>query len=103
MTARKPGAPMPPALRALIHSSAGHPARTIACPHCHALAGRPCTLRTTGRHLDKPHPQRVSAWAQATAVCPECQTAPGTPCHTNGLPLRYVHDRRTTEAKETAA
>ncbi|MEU3529383.1 hypothetical protein AB0E62_37020 [Streptomyces sp. NPDC038707] len=103
MTARKPGAPMPAQLRALIHSSVAHPARTVPCPHCHASAGRPCTLRTTGQHLPEPHPQRVSNWAQAAAVCPECQVEPKTPCHDAGRPLRYVHDRRTTEAKETAA
>ncbi|WP_225811288.1 zinc finger domain-containing protein [Streptomyces spinosus] len=100
---RKPGAPMPQTLRALIHSTATHPARAVLCPHCRALPGKPCTLRTTGRLLPEPHPKRVSAWAQQTAVCPECQTAPGTPCHKNGIPLRYVHDRRTTEARETAA
>ncbi|KOV86184.1 hypothetical protein ADL02_19590 [Streptomyces sp. NRRL WC-3723] len=94
---------MPAQLRALIHSTAAHPARQVACPHCHAPAGKPCTLRTTGRLLPEPHPQRVSTWAQQTAVCPECQTAPGTPCHDLGRARTTVHDRRTTEAKETAA
>ncbi|MFI0233112.1 hypothetical protein [Streptomyces sp. NPDC017086] len=103
MTARKPGAPMPAKLRALIHSSVAHPARSIPCPHCHASAGQPCTLRTTSRHLPKPHPQRVSAWAQQTAVCPECQTAPGTPCHDERRPRTTVHPRRYQEAEATAA
>lgn len=100
---RKPGAPMPAQLRALIHSTATHPARTVACPHCHASAGSPCVLRTTGRHLPKPHDRRINAWAQQTAVCPECQVAPGTPCHDERRPRHTVHTRRTTEAQETAA
>ncbi|MFF8997109.1 hypothetical protein ACF1GW_30755 [Streptomyces achromogenes] len=103
MTARKPGAPMPAQLRALIHSSAAHPARSIACPHCHAPVGRPCTLRTTGQYLPAPHPRRINAWAQQTAVCPECQVAPGSPCHDERRPRRLVHDRRHQEAEETAA
>ncbi|WP_318205349.1 hypothetical protein [Streptomyces sp. SCL15-4] len=103
MTARKPGAPMPPALRALIHSTATHPARTVPCPHCTATAGKPCRLRTTGRHLPEPHPRRVSAWAQQTAVCPQCQVEPTVPCHDVGCARHTVHHRRHQEAEATAA
>ncbi|MCG0066509.1 hypothetical protein L0F81_25040 [Streptomyces tricolor] len=103
MTARKPGAPMPQTLRALIHSTAAHPARQVACPHCHALAGKPCQLRTNGRLLPEPHPKRVSAWAQQTACCPHCQVEPGTPCHDEHRPRTTVHTRRYQEAEDTAA
>ncbi|GHH30041.1 hypothetical protein [Streptomyces rubradiris] len=90
-------------MRALIHSTTTHPARTIACPHCHAPAGRPCTLRTTGQHLPEPHPKRISAWAQQTAVCPTCQVEPTVPCHDDGRARHTVHNRRYQEAEETAA
>jgi hypothetical protein len=103
VTARKPGAPMPPSLRALISTAVAHPARSVTCPHCKAQPGKPCVLRTNGRLLPEPHPRRVSAWAQATAVCPECQVEPTTPCHDQGRARGTVHARRYTEAQETAA
>ena len=102
MTARKPGAPMPPSLRASMRANQ-HPARTVPCPHCKAAAGKPCQLRTRNQLLAQPHPQRLSAWAQATACCPACQVEPQTPCHDEGRARTTVHARRHQEAEETAA
>lgn len=95
-------APMPPQLRHQLRAS-HHPARSVPCPHCGAKAHAPCVLRKSGRHLPQPHPQRVSAWALATACCPHCQVEPGTPCHDDGRARTTVHNRRYQEAEETAA
>lgn len=100
---RKPAAPMPQSLRALITTAQQHPARQVPCPHCKAAAGKPCQLRTTGRLLPQPHPGRVSAWAEQTACCPECQVTPTVPCHDHGIARTTVHARRYTEAQENAA
>lgn len=94
-------APMPPQLRQQLRAG-HHPARSVPCPHCGAAVHAPCVLRKSGRHLTKPHPQRISAWAELTACCPACQVEPGIPCHDNGYPRRTVHARRYTEAQETA-
>ncbi|SFY52096.1 hypothetical protein STEPF1_05365 [Streptomyces sp. F-1] len=67
MNARRPGAPMPDSLRATLTTTVGHPARAIQCPHCRALPGKPCVLRTNGRALPEPHHTRVTAWEQSTA------------------------------------
>ncbi|MCW7941633.1 hypothetical protein AAW14_06190 [Streptomyces hygroscopicus] len=101
MTARY-GAPMPQSIRHQLRAT-HHPARAVPCPHCGAAAHKPCRLRTTGRLLPQPHPQRVSAWAQLSACCPECQVEPGCPCHDEGRARSTVHARRYTEAEETAA
>nr|WP_202495602.1 hypothetical protein [Streptomyces sp. SID4982] len=93
---------MPASLRATLRTPA-HPARKVACPHCHTQSGKPCQLRKSGRLLASLHPERKSVWAIATAVCPACQTAPGTPCHDNGQRLPDAHARRIAEAEETAA
>jgi hypothetical protein len=101
MTARY-GAPMPESIRHTLRAPQ-HPARAVECPHCGAAAHRPCRLRTTGRLLTQPHPQRVSAWAETVACCPECQVEPTTPCHDEGRARGTVHARRYQEAEETAA
>jgi hypothetical protein len=99
---RKPAAPMPESLRHFMRAGQ-HPARSVPCPHCGVAAHKPCRLRTSGRLLTEPHPQRISNWAQLTACCPECQVEPTTPCHDAGRARGTVHDRRYTEAQETAA
>ena len=96
------GAPMPDSLRHFMRAQQ-HPARSVPCPHCGVAAHKPCRLRTTGRELVQPHPQRVSDWAQTTACCPACQVEPTTPCHDEGRERATVHNRRYTEAEETAA
>ncbi|KOG33319.1 zinc finger domain-containing protein [Streptomyces resistomycificus] len=96
------GAPMPDSLRHFVRA-AQHPARAVPCPHCGAHAHRPCVLRASGRQLPQPHPQRVSAWAEATACCPECQVTPEVPCHEDGRARTTVHARRYQEAEATAA
>lgn len=99
---RKPGAPMPDSLRASMRAKQ-HPARQVPCPHCKAPAGKPCQLRTRNQLLTQPHPQRLSAWAEATACCPHCQVTPTVPCHDEGRARSTVHARRHQEAQETAA
>ena len=101
MTARY-GAPMPDEIRHQLRAT-HNPARAVECPHCGAAAHRPCRLRTTGRLLTEPHPQRRSAWAQLSACCPECQVEPTVPCHDEGRARATVHARRYQEAEETAA
>ncbi|MDR3036156.1 MAG: hypothetical protein LBV78_24200 [Kitasatospora sp.] len=96
------GAPMPAELRHMMRA-AQHPARSVDCPHCGAHARRPCTTPSKRRTLPQPHPQRVNAWARATACCPECQVEPGAPCHDEGVPRFTVHSRRYQEAEEMAA
>ncbi|MFI5992430.1 hypothetical protein ACIBAC_11335 [Streptomyces sp. NPDC051362] len=96
------GAPMPEALRHTMRAKQ-HPARSVPCPHCGAAVRRPCVLRTTGRSLPQPHPQRVSDWARATACCPDCQVTPEVPCHDEGRARNTVHARRYQEAEATAA
>lgn len=96
------GAPMPDSLRHFVRAKQ-HPARAVTCPHCGAHPHRPCVLRKSGRLLTEPHPQRVSAWAQASACCPECQVTPEVPCHEDGRARTTVHDRRYQEAEATAA
>ncbi|MFB7707958.1 hypothetical protein [Streptomyces sp. NPDC056105] len=96
------GAPMPDSLRHFMRAKQ-HPARSVGCPHCGAAAHKPCRLRTTGRLLPEPHPQRVSAWAQTIACCPDCQVEPATPCHDEGRARTTVHNRRYQEAEATAA
>ncbi|MFE6903819.1 hypothetical protein ACFVFJ_44560 [Streptomyces sp. NPDC057717] len=99
---RHQGAPMPASIRHVLRAKA-HPARSVPCPHehCHARPHQSCIVRVNGRTLDKPHPSRISAWAQAIACCPECQTTPGIPCHDDGTPRTEVHARRIQDAKET--
>lgn len=96
------GAPMPESLRHFMRAQQ-HPARSVPCPHCGAGAHKPCQLRTRNRLMTEPHPQRISAWAQSTACCPECQVEPGIQCHDEGRARFTVHNRRYTEAEETAA
>ncbi|MGW4050843.1 zinc finger domain-containing protein [Streptomyces sp. NPDC004779] len=99
----RPNAPMPDDLRHFMRAGQ-HPARAVNCPHCGAAEHRPCRIPSSGRVLNRPHPQRISVWAEAIAVCPHCQVAPGTPCHTDGIPLPdQVHARRYLEAEEMAA
>ncbi|WP_075737499.1 zinc finger domain-containing protein [Streptomyces acidiscabies] len=98
---RRPSAPMPENLRHFMRAGE-HPARAVPCSHCGAHAHRPCVLRSSGRRLPQPHPQRVSDWAQATACCPECQVTPTTPCHDDGAFRGTVHARRYVEAEATA-
>jgi hypothetical protein len=95
-------APMPEELRHFMRATQ-HPARSVPCDHCGAHAHKPCVLRTTGRHLPQPHPQRVSAWAQLSACCPQCQVEPTVPCHEDGRARDTVHGRRYQEAEATAA
>lgn len=95
-------APMPEGLQHFMRARQ-HPARAVECPHCGAHAHRPCVLRSSGRQLPQPHPQRVSAWAQTAACCPECQVEPGIQCHDEGRPRFTVHARRHQEAEATAA
>ncbi|WP_306317290.1 MULTISPECIES: hypothetical protein [unclassified Streptomyces] len=96
------GAPMPDSLRHQMRAKQ-HPARSVPCPHCGVAAHKPCRLRTTGRLLSQPHPQRISDWAQTTACCPACQVEPTTPCHDEGRERATVHARRYQEAEATAA
>lgn len=96
------GAPMPESLRHFMRAQQD-PARAVSCPHCGVAAHRPCQLRTRNQLLTQPHPQRRSAWAQATACCPECQVEPTTPCHDEGRARGTVHARRYQEAEATAA
>ncbi|WP_409469109.1 zinc finger domain-containing protein [Streptomyces sp. HC307] len=96
------GAPMPAELRHQMRAKQ-RPARSVPCPHCGAAAHRPCVLRTTGRQLPQPHPQRVSEWARTVACCPDCQVEPTTPCHDEGRARTTVHNRRYQEAEATAA
>ncbi|MFF4403664.1 hypothetical protein [Streptomyces sp. NPDC001404] len=92
-------APMPEDLRHFMRAK-HHPARSVDCPHCHAHEHQPCTTRSQRRRLPAPHPQRISAWARATACCPACQVEPGIECHLDGWPLHdgAVHPQRQTEA-----
>ncbi|MFE7954412.1 hypothetical protein [Streptomyces sp. NPDC057413] len=99
---RRPAAPMPDELRHFLRAQQ-HPARSVPCPHCGAHAHRPCVLRSSGRQLPQPHPQRVSDWARTTACCPECQVEAGAPCHDEGKARVTVHARRYQEAEETCA
>ncbi|WP_328632054.1 zinc finger domain-containing protein [Streptomyces sp. NBC_00356] len=96
------GAPMPDSLRHYMRAKQ-HPARSVPCPHCGVAAHKPCELRTTGRQMPQPHPQRVSDWAQTIACCPACQVTPETPCHDDGRERATVHARRYQEAEATAA
>jgi hypothetical protein len=96
------GAPMPEALQHWMRAKQ-HPARSVDCPHCKAVARRPCTTPSKRRQLELPHPQRVSAWAQTTACCAECQVEPTIPCHDEGRARTTVHNRRHQEAEATAA
>jgi hypothetical protein len=98
----RPGAPMPDELRHWMRAKQ-HPARSVDCPHCKAVARRPCTTPSKRRQLELPHPQRVSAWAKATACCPECQVEPGIDCHDEGNRRFTPHARRYQEAEATAA
>ncbi|RYJ29380.1 hypothetical protein CU044_2121 [Streptomyces sp. L-9-10] len=43
-----------------------HPARAIACPHCNASVGQPCTVPSNRRPLPAPHQARIDALAPAT-------------------------------------
>lgn len=94
-------APMPPELRHQLRAG-HHPSRAVPCPHCEARAHTPCRLRKSGRTIAE-HPQRVNAWALATACCPACQVEPTVPCHDEGKPRLTVHARRYQEAEETLA
>jgi hypothetical protein len=96
------GAPMPEALRHWMRAKQD-PARAVPCSHCGAAAHKPCRLRTTGRVLTEPHPQRRSDWAKTTACCPDCQVTPEVPCHDEGRARLTVHARRYQEAEATAA
>jgi hypothetical protein len=96
------GAPMPDSLRHFMRAKA-HPARSVPCDHCGVAAHKPCRLRSSGRLLTEPHPQRISAWARLTACCPQCQVTPETPCHEDGRARTTVHARRYQEAEATAA
>lgn len=99
MTRRVP-AQMPASLR----RRNAHPARGVACPHCRAMPGTACVVRSNGRVMPQPHPARMAAWARTVACCPTCQVEPTTRCHTNGIPLNdTVHNCRYQEAEETAA
>ncbi|MGW6531415.1 zinc finger domain-containing protein [Streptomyces venezuelae] len=98
----RPGAPMPEQLRHWMRAKA-HPARSVPCPVCGAGEHQPCHLKTRNRTLTEPHPQRISDWALSTACCPACQVEPGIDCHDDGWARATVHDRRTQEAKDTAA
>ncbi len=100
MTARRYTAPMPDVLRHQLRAGQ-HPARAVECPHCGAHPHKPCRLRTRDQILAKPHPQRLDAWARATACCPACQAEPGIACHDDGHPWATVHARRYQEAEET--
>lgn len=102
MTARRSAAPMPESIRRVLRAKQ-HPARGVECPHCGAAAHRPCVIRSRGTVMTQPHPQRVSAWAQAIACCPDCQVTPTVPCHDDGRALNTVHARRQQEAEEVAA
>jgi len=102
MTTRQPAASMPDSLHHVLRAKQ-HPARSVPCPHCGAAAHRPCVVRTRNTVLSQPHPQRISAWAQATACCPDCQVEPTTPCHEEGRARLTVHARRYQEAEATAA
>lgn len=95
-------APMPAELRHYMRAGQ-HPARAVPCPHCGTAEHKPCRIPSSKRVLPEPHPQRVSAWARATACCPECQVEPTIACHDEGRPRLTVHARRYTEAEETAA
>lgn len=99
---RRPAAPMPDSLRRSLKSGQ-HPARSVPCPHCGAAAHKPCRVPSRGVTLPKPHPQRITAWARATACCPQCQVEPTIACHDNGRPRHTIHNRRYQEAQETAA
>ncbi|MFE5368131.1 zinc finger domain-containing protein [Streptomyces mirabilis] len=96
------GAPMPDNLRHWMRAKQD-PARAVPCSHCGAGAHKPCRLRTTGRVLVEPHPQRRSDWAKASACCPDCQVEPTVPCHDEGRARTTVHARRYQEAEATAA
>ena len=93
-------APMPEVLRHHMRAGA-HPARSVPCGHCKARAHHSCVLRKTGRELPRPHPRRITDWAQLTACCPACQVEPTVPCHDDGIERATVHARRIQEAEET--
>lgn len=95
-------APMPESLRHFMRAGQ-HPARSVACPHCHVGQHKPCQVPSSKRVMNQPHPQRVSDWARATACCPECQVEPTAPCHDEGRARQTVHARRYEEAEATAA
>ena len=99
---RKPAAQMPAEIRDLLRAKQ-HPARAVDCPHCGAVAHRPCRSQSKTRMLPQPHPSRVSAWARTVAVCPACQVEPAVPCHADGRELPVVHPQRQTEAERWAA
>ena len=99
---RRSSAPMPDSLRHFMRAGQ-HPARSVPCPHCAVGQHKPCQVPSSKRVMNQPHPQRVTAWARATACCPECQVTPGVPCHDEGRALPTVHNRRYQEAEATAA
>lgn len=96
---------VPETVRHIVRA-AQHPARGVACPHCHAVAHQPCTTPSKRRRLTgEVHPGRITAWVRSIACCPACQVEPTVPCHTAGVALHdgAVHMERTTEAERTAA
>ncbi|WP_435853693.1 zinc finger domain-containing protein [Streptomyces sparsogenes] len=95
---------MPDSIRHILRAKQ-HPARAVECPHCGAVAHRPCRSQSRTRIMTQPHPSRISAWVRLTACCPVCQVEPGVPCHLDGRELRdgAVHPRREAEAREVAA
>jgi hypothetical protein len=104
VTHRPKAAQMPDSIRHFMRAGQ-HPARSVPCSHCGAAAHQPCRLRTTGRQLTEPHPQRRTEWARAIACCPACQVTPTVPCHRDGRELAggSVHAQRYTEAEAMAA
>lgn len=101
---RRPAAPMPDSLRHYLRAGQ-HPARSLPCPWCHAAAHKPCKVPSNQHVQEKPHWQRMAAWARTVACCPTCQVEPGIPCHTDGRALDdgRVHAERYTEADRSTA
>lgn len=52
----------PDEIRALLGGARQHPARAIACPHCHAAPHIACTTPGRGRRMTGLHPARITAW-----------------------------------------
>lgn len=76
-----------------------HPARDLTCPHCRALAGKPCHDGNGHTLRAGVHPGRTDAWAVNVTPCPECRAGVGDGCRELGHPYQHgAHKRRVETA-----
>lgn len=92
----------PPEIAAML-TRRRHPSRQVPCPHCRALAGRPCRNRTGGDLGAAAHPGRMDAWATTAATCPACSAVPGAPCREGKYPYGHGAHSSRVEAAHLSA